>query len=471
MTLTADEIVELGALEAISDHVETTAEYIARLTPKYAPLPDHLDRVAAVLDAAREEPICATISQPPRAGKTETLAHGLAHRITYDPSCLNFYATFGDGLAKQTSRKVRKLVRRGGVPLSTEAQDVHDWRTIYDGGLKATSHGGDITGRGSNGGLAIADDLIKGRRWAESKLNRDTVWDWFRDDFMSREEPGCSFIVNMTRWHDDDIVGRLHADSLGMQWFHLEIPAIVGVGGRAVDEREDPAARSFWPRVFPLERLARIRMRGEYGWWSLYQQRPVPRGGGIFKRDDFRFCDAPPSGGRWVRRWDLAASEDAAAAFTAGVLVGLVDSTLFVADVRRGQWSPTKRDALIARTAREDGPNVEVWLPQDPGQAGLSQRPHYGKLLSGLTVNFERESVAKEIRWDPYRSQVGAHNVFLVRGPWNREFLEEHELAPSGKVKDQIDAMAGAYYALIAMPELQEVCGGFVFGPGGALAS
>lgn len=725
--LTPREAVELAALERLGAAIEPVSAYIARLTPKYAPLPDHLDLVAAVLDAARDEPICATISQPPRAGKTETLAHGLAHRITYDPACLNFYATFGDGLAKQTSRRVRRLVRRSGVPLSEEAQDVHDWRTVLDGGLKATSHGGDITGRGSNGGLAIADDLIKGRKWAESKLNRDTVWDWFRDDFMSREEPGCSFIVNMTRWHDDDIIGRLIADGLGYRWIHLVIPAMVDAAGTAIDERKQPAdAHSFWPKVFPLDRLRRIRMRGEYGWWctpaetpilmedwtckriedvrpgdrvigfkrgvkaggrrahlevstvlrtfskrdvvndlkmssgrtvrctgdhrwytgrkdgsdakngargrqeyaparvgsdllfacspsdectaeellhwmyfagivdgeghcgrtltiaqspeanpevydrikivmgvlgisynerrrprtakrwkeegtfqvrstrdvyrklirltmsakksqmarrltgmggrfiterdrvleiipgkeepvfaletttgnyiawgyassnSLYQQKPVPRGGGIFKRDDFRFCDERPAGGRWVRRWDLAASEDANAAFTAGVLVGLVDGTLFVGNVKRGQWSPTMRDMQILKTAREDGPGVEVWLPQDPGQAGLSQRPHYGKLLQGFTVQFERESVAKEIRWDPYRSQVGAHNVYLVRGPWNGAFLDEHELAPSGRVKDQIDAMAGAYYALIWVPEDAGDVGGYVFDGQGA---
>lgn len=719
--LTATEQAELDALQALNERAETVGEYIARMTPKYAPLPDHLDRVAAVLDAAREEPIYATISQPPRAGKTETLAHGLAHRIEYDPACLNFYATFGDGLAKQTSRRVRKLVRRAGVPLSAEAQDVHDWRTVFDGGLKATSHGGDITGRGGNGGLAIADDLIKGRKWAESKLNRDTVWDWFREDFMSREEPGLSFIVNMTRWHDDDVIGRIMADPMGLNWFHLVIPAIVDAGGKAIDERTDAGAQSFWPRIFPLERLARIRMRGEYGWhctpaetpilmedwtckriedvrpgdrvigfkrgvkvggrrahlevatvlrtfskrdvvndlkmssgrtvrctgdhrwytgrkegsdakngsggrreyaparvgsdllfacppsdectadellrWSylagivdgeghcgrtltiaqspeanpevydrikivmdslgisynerrrprtdkrwkeegmfqvrstrevyrklirltmsakksqmarrltgmggrfiterdrvleivpgveepvfaletttgnyiawgyassnsLYQQRPVPRGGGMFKRANFQIIDQAPSGGRWVRRWDLAASTDPAAAFTAGPLVGLVDGSLFVADVRRGQWGPAERDARILATAREDGPRVEVWLPQDPGQAGLSQRPHYGRLLQGYTINFERETEKKETRWDPYVSQVEAKNVYLVRGPWNRAFLDEHEMAPSGRVKDQVDAMAGAYYALIIQPDQAPPMGGFVF--------
>lgn len=456
---------ELSALEALESGLETCAEYILRHTPKYGPLPEHQRLIADVIDASRESEVYAIITSPPRAGKTETLAHGLGYRTTYDPACLNFYATFGDGLAKQTSRRVRKLVRSDEVPLSTESQAVNDWRTVVDGGLKATSYGGDIMGRGCNGGLMIGDDLMKGRKFAESKLNRDTVWDWFRDDFMSRWQAGASVVLNMTRWHDDDPVGRLLLDGLGHDWLHLNFAAVIGVDGRSTDEREDPDARSYWPRVWSLEMLAKARMRGEYGWWSLYQQGPGQRGGGKFDVNNFIIVDEAPLGGRWVRRWDLAASTDPAAAFTAGAKVGLVGGSLFVADMERGQWGPGKRDANVLRVARQDGHGVEVWLPQDPGQAGLSQRPHYGKLLQGFRVHFERESEAKEIRWDPYVSQTEARNVYLVRGKWNAAFIEEHRLAPRGRVKDQIDAMAGAYYALILRPAPQEnvgPMGGFV---------
>lgn len=459
--LSQAEAAELAALEALDSQIETVAEFIARMTPKYAPLPHHLQLIAEVLDATYDGEVFATVAEPVRMGKTETFAHGLAHKNVYAPSALNFYSTFGSGLSMQTSRRVRKLVRAAGMPLSAEAQAVNDWRTVYDGGLKATSVGGDVTGRGCKGGIIVPDDLLKGRKQAESKGIRDDAWNYLRDDLMSRLEPGASMIIPSARWHEDDIIGRLHVDPLGIDWIHIEIPAVIGPDGRAADERDEPNVRSIWPQVWSLERLARIRMRGEYGWWSLYQQRPVPRGGGMFKRSDFQFVDEPPRGGRWVRRWDLAASTDPAAAYTAGSKVGLIDGTLFVADVRRGQWSPAERDARIAETAKEDGPGVEIWLPQDPGQAGLSQRPHYGKLLQGYKINFEREREAKEIRWDPYASQVGAQNVHLVRASWNRAFLDEHEMAPSGRVKDQIDAMAGAYYALIVRPPVTEAHGGF----------
>jgi len=458
-----DPSTELAALEAAENDIEPLADFIARMSPRYTPIPDHLMRIVDVLEAARDGEVYATIAEPVRMGKTETIAHGLAHRIVYDPAPLNFYSTFGSGLSMSTSRRVRKLVRTAGMPLSKEAQAVNDWRTVFEGGLKATSVGGDVTGRGCKGGLIVADDLIKGRAQAESKQIRDTAWDYLRDDLMSRLEPGASLIVPQAHWHQDDIIGRLLEDSLGLPWIHIKVPAVIGPNGEAADERESgQIVRSIWPQVWSLERLARIRMRGEYGWWSLYQQHPAPRGGGMFKRAHFTIVDAAPPGGRWVRRWDLAASTDEGAAWTAGALVGLVDNAIFVADMKRGHWGPGERDREILRTARGDTRAVEVWLPQDPAQAGLSQRPHYGKILHGFRVHFEREREQKTIRWDPYASQVEARNVYLVKGPWNRAFLDEHEAAPTGKVKDQIDAMSGAYFALILWPSKGTEYGGEV---------
>lgn len=170
-----------------------------------------------------------------------------------------------------------------------------------------------------------------------------------------------------------------------------------------------------------------------------------------------------PRGGKWVRRWDLAASIEADSAFTAGALVGLVDGKLFVADMRRGQWNAYERDREILAAAKLDGRSVEVWLPQDPGQAGKSQKPHFGSLLHGYDVRFERETQKKDIRAEPYASQAQAGNVHLVRGHWNRAFIEEHESFPAGKLKDQVDAMSGAYSALIGFVEDPPV-GGYLFG-------
>lgn len=466
--LTSEQRVELAALEAMQDNVEPIEDFVARVTPRFSPVPDHLQRVLDLFELSRHQEVYATIAMPPRHGKTTSIQLGLAYRTLYDPACLNFYATFGSHLSLTSSRKIRKLARFIGVPLSTEVQNVHEWETTLGGGLKATSVGGDVTGRGCNGGVVVGDDLIKGRKFAESKLVRDAAWDWLRDDLMSRLEPGASLFVNATRWHEDDPIGRLLVNGLGLPWVHIDLPAIRGPDGMAADERTDPDVQALWPGGgYDLARLKKIRMRGEHGWWSLYQQQPSPRGGGMFKRKWFQFVDAAPRGGRTIRRWDLAASTESDSAFTAGGLVRYVDGKFFVLDMRRGQWSAHERDQKILEAAKEDGPAVAIWLPQDPGQAGKSQRPHFGQLLQGYSVHFEREQEEKSVRADPYASQVEAGNVFLVRADWNREFLDEHEVFPAGRVKDQVDVMSGAHGVLIAQPvETPTVRGGWVVEPG-----
>jgi predicted phage terminase large subunit-like protein len=443
----ADRQRERAALVALDD-AEPLAEFIARVTPKHAPIPAHLGRVIDLIEATRRGEVYATISMPPRHGKTVTLAHGLAWRTLYDPACLNFYATFGSELSMTTSRMVRRIARQAGVPLSAEAQAVQDWRTTIGGGLKATSVGGDVTGRGCNGGVIVCDDLVKGREQAESKLIRDRAWDWFRDDLLSRLEPGASMIVNMTRWHEDDVIGRLKRDPLGRRWVHLDLPAVMDAAGEPTDELTDATARPLWPEVYPLERLAPIRASGEHGWWSLYQQRPFPKGGAMFKRAWFGVEDIAPRGGRVVRGWDLAATKDGDGAATCGVKIRAVGGRFYVEHVAWLRGSPHEVEALITQTAEQDGRDVVQDIPQDPGQAGKSQRAYLANKLAGYVVHFSPETGSKELRAEPFASQAQAGNVALVRGGWNDALLDELESFPVGRLKDRVDACSRAFAAL-----------------------
>lgn len=436
------------ATSALQHGVEGLGEFIARMTPKHAPIPWHLQRVVEIIEETRHRELSVTISMPPRFGKTITIAHGLAWRTLYDPACLNFYATFGDGLAQATSRVVRRLARNAGVLLDPEAQAVHDWRTIFGGGLKATTTGGEVTGRGCNSGLIVCDDIVKGREQAESKLQRDRAHDWFLDDIMSRLEPGASIIVNMTRWHEDDVIGRIKNDPLGREWIHLELPAVIGEDGKAADERDDPTARALWPEVYGFDRLEPIRARGEHGWWSLYQQAPFPRGGGMFKRDWFQMVDVSPGGGLCVRGWDLAASTERDSANTAGVKLRMVGGKVFVEDVVCIRGTPHDVEQLIVRTAEQDGRSVIQDLPQDPGQAGKSQKSYLASKLAGYVAHFSPETGSKEMRAEPFASQAQALNVFMVRAAWNDPYMAELESFPAGRLRDRVDASSRAFARL-----------------------
>lgn len=452
--LSARELAELAALQRVQYEAETIEAFVARVTPQYAAIPWHLQQVYSLFELSRYQEVWATISIPPRHGKTSSIATGLAYRIEKDPACLNFYATYHEHLSVSTSRKVRRLVRHAGVPLSKEVANVHEWMTQCDGGLKATSVGGDITGRGCNGGVMVADDLIKGRKQAESKKVRDDAWAWLCEDFLSRHEPGASVIVNMTRWHEDDVIGRLMADGLGLPWVHIALPAVRGLDGQATDERIDPHARALWPEGgYDLTRLAQIRLRGEHAWWSLYQQQPYPRGGGLFRSAKIVWLDAPPTRvQRRVRRWDLAASTERDSAFTVGALCALADKQFVVEDIRRGQWSPHDVERMLVHTAAMDGPGVPIWLPQDPGQAGKAQMAHLAALLRGYEVYFERETGSKALRFDPVAAQAEAGNFAVVRAAWNAALIAELEAFPGGRTKDQVDAISGAFAALTTKP-------------------
>lgn len=451
------------AARSYQDDAEPLADFIARMSPKFAPMPSHLQRVVDVIEQTRDGEVHATIAMPPRFGKSTTLAHGLAWRTLYDPACLNFYATFGDALAQTTSRVVRRLARAAGVPLSPEAQAVNDWRTVAGGGLKATSTGGDVTGRGCNSGLIVCDDIVKGREQAESKLYRDRAWDWLRDDIMSRLEPGASLIVNATRWHEDDPIGRIQRDPMGVKWIHIELPAVIGELGEAVDEQTDPTARALWPDGgYDLARLATIRSRGEHGWWSLYQQRPYPRGGLMFKRDWFHVVDRAPTTGQVVRGWDLAASTERDSAATCGVKLRKADGRVFVEDVVWMQGTPHEVEQLIVSTATRDGHGVTQDLPQDPGQAGKSQKSYLASKLHGYTVHFSPETGSKELRAEPFAAQAQAGNVMFVRANWNDALMSELEAFPVGRMKDRVDACSRAYSLLVARAPAPFSVGGMV---------
>lgn len=451
MNLTPE--AELAGLQAAQYQAETIDEWIARVTPKYAEIPWHLRTLLDLFELSRYQEVFATVEEPPRHGKTTSIASGLGYRIQLDPACLNFYATFGDNLSTATSRKIRKLVRSAGMPLSKEVANVHEWQTPLGGGLKATSVGGDITGRGCNGGVMVADDLIKGRKAAESQKVRDDTWDWFLDDFMSRHEPGASVIVNATRWHEDDIIGRIKRDGMGLPWIHLSYAAVRGLDDQATDERKDPHARALWPEGgYDLARLARIRLRGEHGWWSLYQQRPTPKGGGMFKTDWFKFVDYSPVTNRRVRVWDVAASDDPAADYSVGTDMRLHSGRIAVCDVVRGQWEAHDRDQKIIETAHRDGRGVTILLPQDPGAAGKAQKVYWAQQLHGFTLDFYRPILDKESSADPFAAQAKAGNVDFVRGDWNRAALDEAGKFPRGAHDDQIDTWSAGYAWLLKKP-------------------
>lgn len=251
---------------------------------------------------------------------TTTGLHGLAYRMARDPALTHGFATFGDDFAASRSRIARSLARTAGVQLDKSMANLHEWRTTHGGGLIARGYMGEWTGKGIDG-VALIDDPFKDRLTAESKKIRENVWEWFCDVLWTRLEPGSSVIVQHTRWHDDDLIGRLlDGRFAGYHFERVHLPAICeaedDILGRAIGE-------ALWPDRYPVEELRKIEESiGPYGWASLFQQRPRPRGADVFVEPGrFSLRDWRPDGHRIMLCCDPAATDDTRADFSAAFVL------------------------------------------------------------------------------------------------------------------------------------------------------
>lgn len=382
------------------------------------------------------------VMMPPRHGKSEFFSKYLPswYQGVY-PKKRTILSSYEATFAASWGRKTRNLLEQHGhllgVRVARSPSSADQWEIEgTEGGMITAGAGGAITGRGAH--LLICDDPFKNSEEANSETIRNRVWEWWTSTAYTRLEPDGVAIVIQTRWHEDDLCGRLlkEAAAGGEPWRVLKMPAI-GDDGAAL-----------WPERYSAERLAEIRRAvGEYYWHSLYQQNPTPKEGSFFKVGNLEIVDAPPAGLKTVRAWDMAYT-DGDGDYTAGVQIGKADDgRYYVVDVVRGQWATDDRDRRIRQTAGMDGRQVRIRIPEDPG-AGKSMALAQIRMLAGFSVRAEKVSKNKETRADAFSSQVNAGNVSLVRGPWNRDYIEELRQFPRGSNDDQVDASADAFNEL-----------------------
>jgi len=323
------------------------------------------------------------------------------------------------------------------------------------------------TGTGERGDRVILDDLLNAREVA-SEAALDICLQYFTEVIPSRTNDASSAIILiMQRLHDRDPAGHILEHGLAYDRLILPMrhepdhpyPSKTSLG--FVDPRTEPG-ELFWPERFPPAQVDELEKElsswgGDYAISSQLQQRPVPRGGGMFKRDQIlrvRAEEVPV--GRVCRAWDLAASKDGRAAYTVGARMSRWKRDgrdhYTITDIVRGRWGPGEVRMRVREAADGDPRSTVHDLPQDPGQAGLSQKADFAELLAGYDVRISPETGSKEDRARPLAAQVELGNVSVVEAPWTDQLLAELGQFPAGTYKDQVDALSRAFARLVRMP-------------------
>lgn len=384
------------------------------------------------------------VMMPPRHGKTATVTVRFpVWWMERRPGLRVIVAAYNQTLANKFSRMSRKLAQMR-LGLREDRRAVEEWETQTGCWYRAVGVGGGITGMGAD--LIIIDDPIKSREEAQSLTYREKVWDWYTNDLYTRLEPGGAMILVMTRWHEDDLAGRILSSEEGENWRVVRMPALAE-DGDVLGRRPGEALN---PERYPAEELLKIKaVLGSWAFEALYQQRPMPAEGGMFKREWFsKFVEAVPAQVEArVRYWDKAATAGDGD-YTVGVRMSWGAGVYYVEDVTRGRWSPGERDKVIKQCAETDPPGTQIWLEQEPGSSGVDSVQALIRLLAGYSVHADRVTGSKQVRAEPFAAQAEAGNVVLVKGYWNPLFLDELMTFPNGAHDDQVDAASGAFMRL-----------------------
>ncbi len=446
--MTGPELTELEQL--IADEVAVSPSFTDWLIdhfPTWDWMPPHLvevrDRLQDVTDGKIRR---LMLFMPPRHGKSEMLTVRFsAWTIEQDPTQRVIIGAYNQTLANKFSRKARKITT-DRVAISRERTAVDDWETLAGGGLRAVGVGAGVTGMG--GDLIIIDDPVKNREEAASETYRNKVWDWYTDDLYTRQEPSAAIVLIMTRWHEDDLAGRILNSEDAGSWTEVKLPALAML--------DDPLRRQvgepLWPERFNADALANFKTVWGRSFLALYQQEPQEQEGEFFKRSWFQPVNSVPAEATRVRYWDKGATVDGDP--TTGVLMARHGGLFYVEDVKRGWWTSYERNQVMLSTAQADGASTIIHVEQEPGSSGIDSIQEIVRLLAGYGIRADRVTGPKEVRAEPFAAQAEAGNVRMKRARWNEAYIDELTSFPNGKHDDQVDASSGAFLKLTVGTEV-----------------
>lgn len=412
---------------------------------------DELDRF--LQDVADKKSPRLIITMPPRSGKSELVSRRFpAFALGRNPELQIIATSYSSDLSQRFNRDVQRVIddekyfdlfpntRLSKSRVRTDSRGSYirtsDLFEIvgHAGAYRSCGVGGGITGQGAD--ILIIDDPIKDRAQAGSKTIRDSIWDWYTSTAYTRLSPGGGVIVMATRWHTDDLIGRLiQRMGEGDTFRIVNYPAIA-----EHDELHRKAGEALHPERYPLSTLLQIQKTiGSRDWEALYQQHPVPDGGALFKLEWFRRWTAtslPPEFDHTLMSWDMTFKDSKNSDYVVGQVWGKKGPNFYLLDQVRGQWDFVKTKEMV-RVLAHKWPRVVRKLVEDKanGSAVISELK---STVSGFVPITPTES--KEARASSVTPYFEAGNVFIPEdsaAPWVPHYVSELLEFPAGSHDDQ----------------------------------
>lgn len=405
---------------------------------------------------------------PPRHGKSRiTSVEFPTWVLGRNPKAQIVLASYSQDLPKKHSRAARERMMEPlyrsifKTRLNSKDQSVEEWSTTAGGGLKTVGVGGSLTGHGAD--YLVIDDPFKDHEEAHSPTMRSKVWEWFLSVAYTRLSPNGRIIVTMTRWHMDDIVGRLEDPNRVQE---LEDAGIKGerfekLNLTSIAKDKDPLGRqvgeALFPERWPVERVrASKAVLGTYLSAAMHDGNPIPKGGNYVDSEQFIIInrDQLPSVLRWFRFWDMATTEKARSDYTAS-LKGAIDDNgnFYLADGIFGKWEWPEARRRISEVARRE--KLIIGIESTGGFVATYQ--DLNELLKGEVtvwpVTVSSDKLLRALSWIP---KVEGRKVFLVAGEWVQEFKSQVQAFPSGTHDDFVDALSGLHQMITHKPGMPE---------------
>lgn len=435
----------------------------------HAEVAAHMQAFSAAV-AAQESPRLI-LTMPPRHGKSRLSECLAAWHLGHHPRHEVIVASYALTPAQDRTRAARELILAADtlaafphLTISPDTASKTDWRLSIGGrqggGVYAAGVRGSLTSRGAH--LLDIDDPIKDWEDAQSPAQRAKTWDWYTSTAVTRVAPGGGILLILTRWHEDDLAGRIKEHSAHEGWTIIDFPAIAEadeystITGRLLRR----AGEALHPARYPLSALEQIRATlGPTQFSALYQQRPVTPGGEIWRRGWFRHYDTTPDRlDETILSADLSAgSTSDTASYPVIQAWGRKGADMYLLEEWRRRCDyPAQRAALVALVAAHQPRRV---LIEDAAHGKAIIQELRGSIPTITPVPAQGSKIS---RAHAAAASIEQGHVWLpnaTREPWVRDWLAEVTTFPAAANDDRVDAAGQAIRACLQTPSRMLVPG------------